>query len=50
MQISRQLFELMIILTPVRRALQGPSISTGGDHHWWDLRCSQMRTLRWKVR
>jgi len=29
---------------------QGSSTSTGGGYHrCWDLRCSQMRTLRWKV-
>jgi len=26
--------------------LQGSPTTTVGDLHWWNLRCSQMRTLR----
>jgi len=40
---------LMVIPILACRALQGPPTTTGGDHLWWDLGCSQMRTLRWKV-
>jgi len=39
----------MVIPIPERIASQGPPTTTGSDHLWWDLRCSQMRTLRWKV-
>jgi len=40
---------MMVIPIPEHRASQHLPITTGGDHHWWDLRCSQMRTLRWIV-
>jgi len=40
---------LMVIPIPARKASQGQPTITGGDHLWWDLRCSQIRTLRWKV-
>jgi len=36
----------MVIQTLVRRASQGLPTTTGGDHHWWDFRYSQMLTLR----
>jgi len=40
---------VMVIPIPERIVSQGPPTTTGGDRLWLNLRCSQMRTPRWKV-